>query len=74
MKLDRKKPFGDVQGDSEGRRYHQDGVYFGVDGERWIDPSAPATKDVAPMKKDGKAETVKTPAAADDQVNAQLKG
>lgn len=31
-KLDRARPFGTVSGDPEGRQYHQDGVYFDVDG------------------------------------------
>lgn len=32
-KLDKTQPFGDIFGDSEGRRYVQDGVYFDANEE-----------------------------------------
>lgn len=75
--LDRKRSFGDVQGDSEGRRYHQDGIYFDADGNQWRDPNAPAPAADDQLKAKGRkpAATSESAApAADDQLSAQLNG
>lgn len=36
--FDSSKPYGEVYGDSKGRRYEQDGVFFGPTGKEWVDP------------------------------------
>lgn len=45
--LDRQKPFGEIYGDSEGKRYEQDGEYFRGDGSLWGPPSPPAPEPEA---------------------------
>lgn len=74
-KLDRSRDFGIIQGDSEGRMFEQDGVYFLGDGSEW---SAPAES-----KKAGKGKAAApAPEPVDDgataavmnQLAAQLQG
>jgi hypothetical protein len=72
MKLNRKEPFGEIFGDTQGRRYEQGGKFFTVTGDEWADPAAPAAagKKTADLKK-----PAADPAAAGDtQLDQQLNG
>lgn len=73
--LDKTKPYGQIQGDDQGRIYEQDHTYFTGDGMEWVDPSG--VKVEAKAAKTDKM-TVKASVAlqppADDQLSAQLKG
>jgi hypothetical protein len=70
--LDKAKPYGEIYGGSDGRRFEQGGKYFDATGKLWVDPAAPApVKTPAPVK--GKP-VEKTPAAVEDQVSKQLAG
>ena len=60
--------FGDVFGDSEGRRYFQDGVYFDANEEP-LDQPAPAAKRAA---KAAPKQEAPADAPAAGQVDAQL--
>lgn len=58
-KLDRSRDFGSIQGDSQGRVYEQDGVFFSADGTEWADLKKRGKKEAAPVD--------------DDQLAAQLR-
>lgn len=59
VELDRKRPYGSVCNDPEGRAFEQDERFFCADGSLWSDGVAPARKKKA-----------EPPA---DQVEAQLE-
>ena len=44
--LNRQKPYGEIIGDTQGRKYEQDGKYFGANGDEVVDKS----KQAAPAK------------------------
>lgn len=44
--LNRQKSYGEIVGDLQGRKYEQDGKYFGTNGEEIVDKS----KQAAPAK------------------------
>lgn len=74
-KLDKKRPFGTIMGDLEGRAYEQDNKFFRADGSEWEDPKA--KKPAAPAKKgavQAKAEEQPKQDPVDDQLNDQLQG
>lgn len=70
--LDKKRDFGTITGDEQGRMYEQDNCYFTADGSEWQDPAQPR-REVKTAKVD---KVVKTdpPGPGDDQLNAQLNG
>lgn len=66
--LDRSRDFGEIMGDSEGRRYCQDGLYFDANGNQ-IGGEKPAPQVARPKRTASKPvpQTV-----TDDQLLAQL--
>lgn len=76
--LDRKRPFGAVIGDTEGRNFEQDGNFFRGDGTLWTEPARageanpPDTPALAkPAAKKAKPADP-APAAVDAQLDAQM--
>lgn len=75
--LDRKRPFGAVIGDTEGRNFEQDGQFFRGDGSLWTEPArtgevnAPDAPVLAKPAKKAKAADP-APAAVDEQLDAQM--
>lgn len=70
--LDRKRPFGTISGDSQGRCFEQDNKFFMADGSVWVEPDeAPpeAPPDEAPTAKPALAKKGK---AGGTQLDAQL--
>ncbi len=66
-KLDKTQPFATIYGDTEGRVYEQDSLYFRGDGTLWVDPAAPKGKpNVTP------APTPAPTPKPDDQLSQQL--
>lgn len=88
--LDRKKPFAEIYGDTQGRRFEQDHTFFGPDEKEWIGPAAAAevatpAKKLTKAEEKAKAEAEAAAAAevaakagdgvaADSQLDAQLNG
>lgn len=70
--LDRKRPFGSVSNDSEGRAYEQDGTFYRADGSAWA-PNEPEGDPPSPAKPAAKKKAAATDSAPlDDQLNAQM--
>ena len=64
--LNTSQPYGVVEGDTEGRRFHQDGTYFDGDG---AEHGAPARK----RRPDPVADTpIPADTLLDDQVSKQI--
>lgn len=70
--FDRKKPFGTIYNDDQGRMYEQDGNFFRGDGSLWTDPEAADAPKPATGKKTASKPAAGESPAADDQINAQL--
>ena len=73
-KLDRTREFGTITGDTEGRFFEQDHLYFTSDGSEWVNPDEPQPEHdpaTTPKAKPGKA--AKVEAKTDDQLAEQLK-
>lgn len=70
MPFDKNKDHGEIFGDSEGRRYFQDGVYYDATGKQVGKAETPAVKAVKPAK--AAANTATAPATG--QLDAQLGG
>lgn len=68
MPFDKNKDHGEIFGDSEGRRYFQDGVYYDATGKQVGKAETTAVKAVKPAK--AAANTTSAPAAG--QLDAQL--
>lgn len=71
-KLDRRRDFGTVAGDAEGRMYHQDGIYFDAAGHEWGIPIAQQVRAARKRAVDEPPEVELQ--TVDDQVSAQLAG
>jgi hypothetical protein len=76
--LDRSRSYGEIMGDSQGRRYAQDGNYFDAGGNligeaKAVVAVASATSAAAPAI-NRRRKPVAAPVAADDQLSAQLEG
>lgn len=71
-KLDRKREFGTITGDDQGRLYEQDHLFFAADGSEWEDPAKADAKAELGDKPASKARAAKADAKADDQLSAQL--
>lgn len=69
--LDKKRDFGTITGDDQGRMYEQDSCFFTADGSEWQDSAQPRQAKAVKVDK-----VVKTDPSgpADDQLNAQLNG
>lgn len=65
-RLDRTRPFGTVCGDTEGRRFEQDGIFFDAAGHAMGTPKATKASQPAPAPS--------VDPAVDAQLEAQLKG
>ena len=68
-KLDRKKSFGEIFGDDEGRRYEQDGVFFDANEEAIVTEKAVPKGKRKPAADDP---TAPAPAETTDQLESQL--
>lgn len=73
--LNRQKSYGEITGDTEGRRYEQDGKYFDARGEEIVNKAAPAAPAKpaapAPVKPVAQAAPAPVKSAVDEQLAKQ---